>query len=197
MKNIVLFGPPGAGKGTQAKLIKEKYGLDHISTGDVIREEIRQGTELGKSVKDFIERGELAPDHMVIEIITKHIEEHRLGAGNIFDGFPRTLPQAEEFDRILEAHGLKIDIMISLEVPDEVLIERIRLRAADSGRADDADVEIIRNRIAIYNRQTAIVAKFYQKQCKYAAVDGLGTVEETFGRICEKIEAAREEKYRC
>lgn len=189
MKNIVLFGPPGAGKGTQAQLLKAKYGLEHISTGEVIRQEINSHSELGLNMEEYIGRGELAPDQLVIDIITEHIEKHRDSAGNIFDGFPRTLPQAKAFDRILEAHGLKVDLMLSLEVPDQILIDRIRLRAKDSGRADDANVDVIQNRLDIYKRQTAIVAGFYREQGKYTAVNGLGTIDEIFGRLCERIDA--------
>ncbi len=192
MKNIVLFGPPGAGKGTQAQLIKNKYGLVHISTGDVIRQEIRSGSAMGLSVKQYIDRGELAPDELVIHIVTEHVEEHRNSPGNIFDGFPRTVRQAEAFDKILAAHGFRVDLMISLEVPDQVLMERIHLRAQESGRADDANMAVTRNRIAVYKNQTAIVADFYAKQGKYIGIDGLGTVDEVFARICEKIDSITE-----
>ncbi len=188
MLNIVLFGPPGAGKGTQAQLIKAKYGLEHISTGEVIRREIRTGSPLGRGVEEHISRGELAPDPLVIDIIAEHVEKHRGGPGNIFDGFPRTVAQAEAFDGIMSAHGTPVDVMVSLEVPDQVLVDRIRLRAADSGRADDANVNVIRNRIAVYKAQTSVVADFYARQGKYVAINGLGTVDEVFGRICEALD---------
>lgn len=189
MKNIVLFGPPGAGKGTQAQLLESQYGLEHLSTGEVIRQQIAAGTPLGRSVEAFIARGELAPDKLVLDIIAEHIEQHRSGAGNIFDGFPRTLRQAEEFDPMLAAHGLRVDAMLCLEVPDEVLVERLLLRATQSGRADDADEAVIRNRIEVYKRQTAIVAGFYERQGKHFAIDGLGSVEEVFARITRCIDA--------
>ncbi len=189
MTNIVLFGPPGAGKGTQAKLIAEKYGFEHISTGEVIRDEIRRGTPHGMIAKELIDRGELAPDYLVIEIITDHIENHRDGAGNIFDGFPRTVRQAEEFDRILSSRGLKVDAMLSLEVPDKVLIQRISLRALDSGRDDDADIAIIQNRLEVYKRQTAIVASYYASQQKHHPINGLGSVDDVFNRLCGQIDA--------
>lgn len=188
MINIVLFGPPGAGKGTQAEKLVEKYGLNHISTGEVIRNEIRGGTALGMKIKHIIERGELAPDELVINMITDYMESHSDNNGNIFDGFPRTTNQAVEFDRILARHGLKVDIMLSLDVPDGELISRILLRAAGSGRKDDSDPEIIRNRIDVYKSQTAVVAEYYAAQDKYASVDGIGTIDEVFDRLCEVID---------
>ena len=191
MLNIVLFGPPGAGKGTQADLLKERYGLNHISTGEVIREEIRNGSALGKSVEEYIARGELAPDELVINMIADYVQAHRECAGNIYDGFPRTTVQAEEFDKIMGRHGLAVDIMLFLDVPDEVLISRLLLRGKESGRADDANAEVIKNRIDVYKAQTAVVADYYAKQGKYAAIDGVGTIEEIFGRLCTEIDALK------
>ncbi|MBE5033333.1 adenylate kinase [Gallalistipes aquisgranensis] len=191
MLNIVLFGPPGAGKGTQADLLKERYGLNHISTGEVIREEIRNGSALGKSVEEYIARGELAPDGLVIDMIADYVQAHRECAGNIYDGFPRTTVQAEEFDKIMGRHGLSVDLMLFLDVPDEVLISRLLLRGKESGRADDANAEVIKNRIDVYKAQTAVVADYYAKQGKYAAIDGVGTIEEIFGRLCTEIDALK------
>ncbi len=188
MLNIVLFGAPGCGKGTQAAKLKEKYNINHVSTGDVIRGEIRRGTELGKSMSACIEAGQLAPDQIVIDMIAAYVEEHKESKGNIFDGFPRTTAQAEAFDVMLEKIGDSVDIMIYMEVPEEELVKRILLRGKDSGRADDASEEVIRNRIAIYNAQTAIVAEYYSKQNKYVAVDGLGSMEEVLERICKVID---------
>ena len=188
MLNIVLFGAPGCGKGTQAAKLVEKYNVNHISTGAVIRSEINAQTELGKSMEAYISRGELAPDQLVIEIVTDYIDRHRDANGNIFDGFPRTTPQAEAFDKILSARDLKVDVMIYMEVPTEELVQRILLRGKSSGRADDANEEVIRNRIQIYNEQTAIVADYYSAQGKYEAVNGVGTLDEVFDRICAVIE---------
>ncbi len=189
MLNIILFGPPGAGKGTQAKMLVEKYGLDHISTGAVIREEIALGTPLGLQVEESIARGELAPDEMVIGLVAEYLDQYPNTAGHIFDGFPRTEFQAREFDRMLAEHdGVAVDIMLSLEVPERELIDRLLRRADESGRADDFSIETIRNRLDIYHAQTAIVAEYYRAQGKYAPVDGVGTLEEVFARICAEID---------
>ncbi len=188
MINIVLFGAPGAGKGTQAARLSQKYNINHISTGEVIRDEIRRKTPLGLQVQDYISRGELAPDALVIGMIAEYVKSHRDAAGNIFDGFPRTTPQAEAFEQILEQNGLKVDTMLELSVPEEELVRRILLRGKESGRADDASEDVIRNRIAVYNAQTAVVADFYQARDKYAAVNGVGTEEEVFDRLCAEID---------
>ena len=191
MLNIVLFGAPGCGKGTQASRLKERYGINHVSTGEIIRNEIRRGTELGLQVAHCIELGQLAPDEVVTGIIEEYIRENRDCAGNIFDGFPRTTNQAEHFDRILAEHGLKVDKMIYMDVPEEELVSRILLRGKDSGRADDASEEVIRNRIATYRAQTAVVADYYSAQGKYSAIDGHGTMDEVFDRICKVIDETR------
>ena len=191
MLNIILFGAPGCGKGTQAALIKEKYNINHISTGEVIRGEISRGTELGQSMQKYIEAGQLAPDSIVIGMIRNYMTEHKDAAGNIFDGFPRTTAQAVEFDRILAEDGLSVNVMVYMDVPEEELVKRILLRGKDSGRADDASEDVIRNRIAIYREQTEVVAEHYSKQGKYVAIDGVGTMEEVFERICAAIDANR------
>lgn len=188
MLNIILFGAPGCGKGTQAARIKEKYNINHISTGDVIRGEIARGTELGKSMKSYIESGALAPDSIVIGMIRNYINEHKDATGNIFDGFPRTTAQAEEFDRILAEEGDSVNVMVYMDVPEEELVKRILLRGKESGRADDASEDIIRNRIAVYRDQTAVVADHYNRQGKYEAVNGVGTMDEVFDRICKVID---------
>ena len=191
MLNIILFGAPGCGKGTQAALIKEKYNINHISTGEVIRGEIMGGTELGKSMQSYIEAGQLAPDSIVIGMIRNYMQGHKDASGNIFDGFPRTTAQAEAFDQILSEDGESVSVMIYMDVPEEELVKRILLRGKDSGRADDASEDVIRNRIAVYREQTAIVAEHYSKQGKYVAVDGVGTLEEVFNRICAAIDSAK------
>ena len=188
MLNIILFGAPGCGKGTQAARIKEKYNINHISTGEVIRQEIARGTELGRSMQSYIEAGQLAPDSIVIGMIRNYMAEHKDAAGNIFDGFPRTTAQAEGFDRILAEDGLSVSVMVYMDVPEQELVDRILLRGKDSGRADDASEDVIRNRIAVYREQTEIVADHYSKQGKYVAVDGLGTMDEVFDRICKVMD---------
>ncbi len=187
MLNIVLFGPPGAGKGTQAEKLQQKYGLLHLSTGEVIRDEMNRGTELGRLAARQMEGGRLASDELVLGIIENYIEAHRSAPGVIFDGFPRTLPQAEAFDRILSRVGAEVSVMLALEVPDEVVIERILTRGKTSGRADDQSIDTIRNRIEVYDRQTAVVADFYKKQNKFRAVEGVGTIDEIFDRLCAVI----------
>ncbi|MCR2029416.1 adenylate kinase [Alistipes timonensis] len=187
MINIVLFGAPGCGKGTQAQRLKERYGIDHVSTGEVIRDEIRRGTELGRSMEEYIREGRLAPDEIVIGMIEHYVTEHMNARGCIFDGFPRTTVQAEEFDKILAKHGLQVDIMVDIHVPEEELVRRILLRGKDSGRADDTSEEVIRGRLDVYRMQTAVVADYYAAQGKYASVNGTGTMEEVFGRIADVI----------
>ena len=183
MLNIVLFGAPGCGKGTQASRLREHYGINHVSTGEVIRGEIRRGTELGRSMESYIAQGKLAPDEIVIGMIANYVAEHLDAKGCIFDGFPRTTVQAEEFDKILAKHGLKVDIMVDIHVPEEELVRRILLRGKESGRADDASEEVIRDRLKVYHDQTAVVSDFYAAQGKYASVDGIGTIDEVFDRI--------------
>lgn len=188
MLNIVLFGAPGCGKGTQSELLEKKFGLQHISTGEIIRAQIKAQTELGKQMQECISRGELAPDAVVIGMIEEYLAANRGIKGTIFDGFPRTTAQAEAFDKVLEQMGESVDLMIYMDVPEEELVKRILLRGKESGRADDASEDVIRNRIEVYNKQTAVVADYYRTQGKYVAVPSLGTIDEVFERIAAEIE---------
>lgn len=188
MLNVVLFGAPGCGKGTQSELLEKKFGLSHISTGEIIRSHIKAQTPLGQQMAEYISRGELAPDSVVIGMVEEYLNQNKGIKGTIFDGFPRTTAQAEAFDKMLESMGDSVDIMIYMDVPEEELVRRILLRGKDSGRADDASEDIIRNRIEIYNQQTAIVADYYRAQGKYVAVPSLGTIDEVFERIAAEIE---------
>ncbi|MBQ5738161.1 MAG: adenylate kinase [Alistipes sp.] len=190
MLNIILFGAPGCGKGTQAARLAEHYDLYHISTGEVIRSEIARGTELGRSMEGYISRGELAPDSIVVEMVRDYMRTHA-DKGCIFDGFPRTTAQAEIFDKMLAEINSEVDAMIFMDVPEEELVKRILLRGKDSGRKDDASEDVIRNRIEVYRQQTAIVADHYTKQGKYSEINGLGTMDEVFERLCNVIDQKR------
>lgn len=189
MLNIVLFGPPGAGKGTQAELLKQKYNLIHLSTGEVIRGEIRQGTELGRLAESQMQGGALASDELVTGIIENFIRRHAASEGVIYDGFPRTLPQAEAFDKMLGENNETVTVMLALEIDDHEIITRITERAKISGRKDDQNEDTIRERIEVYNRRTAIVAEYYSAQGKYIRIDGMGSVDEVFGRLVDVIDS--------
>ncbi|MFI3263659.1 MAG: adenylate kinase [Rikenellaceae bacterium] len=188
MLNIVLFGPPGAGKGTQADKLLEKYGVLHISTGAVIRDEIKQGTALGLQAQKEMEGGKLASDEIVISIIGDYVKSNKDAKGAIYDGFPRTTLQAEAFDKLLEGIDEKVTLMLSLEVPDEELISRLLNRGLTSGRADDQSREVIENRISVYKAQTEIVKDYYNKQGKLVEIDGSGTIDEIFDRLSSTID---------
>ena len=191
MLNIVLFGPPGAGKGTQSQKLIEKYNLFHISTGDIFRKHLSEGTELGKQARSYMDNGNLVPDAVVIGMVGETIKENKESDGFIFDGFPRTVAQAEALDVLLGQFDMKIHGMVALEVPEEELKRRIRERGKTSGRVDDQDEEKINNRIRVYKSETLPVAEFYTKQGKYAKVDGVGSIEEIFNDICSKIDSFR------
>ncbi len=188
MLNLVLFGPPGAGKGTQSQKLIEKYGLIHLSTGDLLRSEKAQGTELGLEADKLMKHGMLVPDEVVIGMISHKLDANRDAEGFIFDGFPRTVAQAEALDDLLKSKEEAISAMIALEVDDEELEHRLLLRGKDSGRADDANPEVIRKRIKEYNDKTAPVAHFYKNQNKFYSVNGVGSKEEIFASICAIIE---------
>ncbi|MBD0824148.1 adenylate kinase [Aestuariibaculum marinum] len=188
MTNLVLFGPPGAGKGTQAEFLKEKYKLVHISTGDVFRYNIKNETALGMLAKSYIDKGELVPDQVTIDMLEAEVEKNTDANGFIFDGFPRTSAQAEALDRLMESKDSAISAMIALEVDDEILVERLIKRGETSGRADDADESIIRNRITEYYNKTAILKDYYSAQDKYYGVDGVGSIEEITVRLSSVID---------
>ncbi len=186
MLNIVLFGPPGSGKGTQSEKIIEKYGLTHISTGDLLRSEVAAQTELGKQAKEIMDKGELVSDKIVIGMIRNKLEESQGGSGFIFDGFPRTVEQARDLRKALTDYDERVSVMVSLEVPREELVDRLLKRGECTGRADD-NLKTINNRIDVYNRQTVPVTYYYDKMHKHAGVDGTGSVDKIFERIDEVI----------
>jgi adenylate kinase len=189
MTNLVLFGPPGAGKGTQAEFLKQKYNLVHISTGDVFRYNIKNETALGTLAKSFIDKGELVPDQVTIDMLAAEVEKNSDANGFIFDGFPRTNAQAEALDKLMDTKDSQINAMIALEVDDEVLVGRLLERGKTSGRADDADESIIRNRIKEYYSKTAILKDYYSAQDKYHGVDGVGSIEDITVRLGGVIDA--------
>jgi adenylate kinase len=188
MLNLVLFGPPGAGKGTQSQKLIEKYGLIHLSTGDLLRSEISQGTELGLEAKKLMDHGSLVPDEVVIGMISHKLDSNKDAKGFIFDGFPRTVAQAEALDQLLTTKNAPILGMIALVVNDDELLRRLLLRGKDSGRPDDANPEVIMKRIKEYNDKTAPVAHFYKNQNKFSSVNGIGSVDEIFAAICAIID---------
>jgi adenylate kinase len=187
MLNIVLFGPPYAGKGTQSQKLIEKYKLIHLSTGDILRAEMAAGTELGKNAKQLIEAGNLVPDEIVVGMIRNKLEANKSSNGFIFDGFPRTVPQAGSLDQICHLIGMEINGTIGLAVDVEELTKRAVLRGQTSNRADDKDPKVISKRIAVYQEETAPVADFYMKKGKYHEVDGMSSIDTVFADICNVI----------
>ncbi|MEG1867077.1 MAG: adenylate kinase [Bacteroides sp.] len=187
MLNIVIFGAPGSGKGTQSERIVEKYGINHISTGDVLRAEIKNNTELGKTAKGYIDQGQLIPDALMIDILASVFDSFQKSKGVIFDGFPRTIPQAEALKVMLQERGQDITVMLDLDVPEKELMIRLIKRGIESGRADDNE-ETIKKRLVVYNTQTSPLKEFYKKENKYQHVNGLGTMEGIFADICQAID---------
>lgn len=188
MLNVVLFGPPGAGKGTQSEILLQRYELVHLSTGDIFRANIKGETALGQQAKAFMDKGELVPDSLTISMLESEVVKHPGAKGFIFDGFPRTSAQAAALDSFLAGKSSSITCMLALEVDEEELIKRLLNRATTSGRADDADETIVRNRIAVYNRETSPVANYYRDQQKYRGIVGVGSVEEITQRLCSALD---------
>lgn len=188
MMNIVLFGPPGAGKGTQAERIMRQFNLTHLSTGDIFRENIKKETSLGITAKGYIDKGELVPDGVTIKMLESEVKSHPESDGFIFDGFPRTVQQAHALDEFLSSIDTSINKMIALDVPEQELIKRLLSRGKYSGRADDLDQNIIANRIHVYLEKTAVLADYYHKQKKHFSVNGLGSVDEITTRVFKEIE---------
>ncbi|MCR5708938.1 MAG: adenylate kinase [Bacteroidales bacterium] len=184
MKHFLIFGPPGAGKGTQAVLLVERFNLRHVSTGDLLRREIAAGSELGLKAKSLIDAGQLVPDEVVEGMIASEIASHPEVKGFLFDGFPRTIAQAEHLDAILAARDEKVDAVLSLMIPDQTVLERIKHRAEIENRADDTDEEIIRTRIENYHAKTEPIIDYYRGKGAYREIDGLGTIEQVFEQLC-------------
>ena len=189
MFNIVLFGPPGSGKGTQSEKIIEKYGLKHLSTGDLLRSEIATQTTLGIEAKNFMDRGILVPDEVVIGMISSALNNNKDAKGFLFDGFPRTQAQDEALDKLLWFNQQDINVVIALEVSEEELVKRLLNRGLTSGRSDDSNEQVIRDRIAEYRRKTSIVADYYESFHKLVSIKGEGSVDEIFDAICKEIDA--------
>ncbi len=188
MISLILFGPPGSGKGTQAAKLVEKYSLLHISTGDLFRYEIGNNTSLGQLAKSYIEKGQLVPDTVTIGMLRNKVEANPDVKGYIFDGFPRTVPQAEALDELLRELGTSVSALLSLNVSDDEITQRILLRSKTSGRADDSDASIIQSRIEVYKNETKQVFDYYDEFGKSLNINGMGSIEEIFERLCQAIE---------
>ncbi len=191
MFNIVIFGAPGSGKGTQSKMIVERYGFDYISTGDMLRQAISQGSELGRTAKEYIDRGQLVPDDLIVRLIADFLDGKHGSKGVIFDGFPRTLKQAEALKTMLNERGTDIHILLDLQVEDDELVARLLERGKISGRSDD-NPETIKARLDVYHTQTAPLATYYIGEGKHVAIKGIGRIEEIFERIAEAIDRVKD-----
>lgn len=189
MFNLILFGPPGSGKGTQSEKLIAQYGLKHLSTGDLLRHEISQKTPLGQVAQNFMDKGQLVPDEVVIGMISSALDANPQAKGFLFDGFPRTAAQAEALDKLLELKNAPIAIMLALEVSEEELIKRLLKRGETSGRTDDNNESVIRARIMEYRNKTAIVADYYKQFNKVVMIKGEGSIEEIFDRLSEEVDA--------
>ncbi len=188
MFNIILFGPPGSGKGTQSDNLVDKYGLIHLSTGNLLRQEIADKTPLGLEAKSFMDKGQLVPDEVVIGMVDSSFEHHKDATGFLFDGFPRTAAQAVALDKLLKLKKTEIDAVLALEVSEEELVKRLLNRGITSGRSDDTDEKVIRKRFLVYSNETSAVAEHYKKQKKFYSIKGEGTVNEIFEALCSEIE---------
>lgn len=189
MFNLILFGPPGCGKGTQSDKLVTKYGLVHLSTGNLLRQEIKDKTHLGLEAKSFIDKGQLVPDEVVIGMVDSYFDQHKEAKGFLFDGFPRTVAQAIALDKLLELKKTEIGKVLILDVNEDELIKRLVLRGKTSGRSDDADEKIQRNRQEVYKKETLPVADYYSKSKKVATVDGKGEIQEVFERLASHIDS--------
>ena len=188
MLNLVLFGPPGAGKGTQATRLVEKYHLVHLSTGDIFRSNIKEGTDLGQLAKSYIDKGALVPDEVTIGMLEAEVNSNSNAKGFIFDGFPRTSAQAQALDAFLSSKDTEVSSMLALEVEENELITRLLERGKSSGRADDQDAEIIKNRIRVYENETAVLKTYYANQSKFFGIEGVGSIESITLGLCEAID---------
>ncbi|MGL4363756.1 MAG: adenylate kinase [Bacteroidales bacterium] len=188
MLNLILFGAPGAGKGTQAEMLTKKYNFIHLSTGEMLRTEIAQGTPRGIAAKALMDQGEFVPDNTVLEMVAEQIQTNPNAEGFIFDGFPRTTPQAEMLDKVLAYNGTSITAMIALDAPEDELVKRLLSRGKISGRSDDQDESIIRNRIQVYNQKTQPLIGYYNAQKKYVNIKGIGEINIIFNNLCTAID---------
>ncbi len=188
MFNIILFGPPGSGKGTQSDNLVEKYGLVHLSTGNLLRGEINQQTPLGMAAKGFIDKGQLVPDEVVIGMVDSYFEKHKEAKGFLFDGFPRTVAQAVALDKLLDLKKTAIAAVLALQVSEEELVKRLLNRGKTSGRSDDTNEEVIKKRFSVYQNETTPVAEHYKEAEKFVAIPGEGTVDGIFGLLCKEVD---------